>query len=159
MTTDTDGSRPVPDPTLLTTEQLHREIAAARERSDLLLAGADRLMAEKFASVDKQFELIERQRVELKLDTGGAVAAALAAAKESVAKSEAATSEQLKQISQTFATEISGLRESIAEVKERVSESANIKRGGTEKLGAIYALAGFVVAVFILGTGVLAWVN
>jgi hypothetical protein len=60
------GSTPRPDPTVLTTDQLIREIAHLKELMGL------------------HFELIEEQRVESKIDNAKALDAALLAAKESV---------------------------------------------------------------------------
>jgi hypothetical protein len=110
MTSDEKGgSRPVPDPTLLTTQQLLREVATSREiietrldamdkAIELLQRGADRspsvidvtvrqlqaLHEEKFRSIALQF--IERDtRIEqTSRDSKVAVDAALQAAKEAV---------------------------------------------------------------------------
>jgi hypothetical protein len=65
-TPQSDDSRPVPDPTLLTTAALNREIGHLKELHDL------------------RFQLIEMQRLESKSDSKEALAAALATAKESV---------------------------------------------------------------------------
>lgn len=133
---ETPGS--APDPTVLTTEQLmremssverefalrqetrQREIKALKELVETLISALADVTAEEFRSVKTQFELIERQRVEQKSDTKAAVDAALIAQKEavqeqttasglSIAKSEAATAKQLDQLSTTFTTAISGV--------------------------------------------------
>ena len=83
--------------------------------------------------VDKEFELVERQRVEQKKDTKDAVDAALTAQKEAVreqtvasslatTKSETATLKQIEQLSLSFTTAVEALRRSIDEVKERIGE-------------------------------------
>jgi hypothetical protein len=69
---DDEGSRPVPDPTLLTTEALLREISHLEKLINL------------------RFELIERQRLESKEDNQKALDAALLTAKDSVAALAAA---------------------------------------------------------------------
>jgi hypothetical protein len=67
MSDDVPGDlKPRPDPTLLTTEQLNREIGHLKELLNL------------------RFELIERQRLESKDDNQKALDAALTAAKDSV---------------------------------------------------------------------------
>ena len=104
------GSVPSPDPTILTTDALHREVTAlerlldnrigslergVREERDML----NRERMEQFAALREllearltamagqialQFDLVERQRVEQKIDTKSAVDAALIAQKEAV---------------------------------------------------------------------------
>jgi hypothetical protein len=64
----------IADPTVLTTEQLMREIKHVHD-----------LMAAQQATVQTHFKLLEGQRVELKGDTGKAVDAALTSAKDAVA--------------------------------------------------------------------------
>ena len=166
MTEPNGGSRPVPDPTLLTTEALNREIAALKESIDQWCVGHLQLqdteqsyVREKFdlqesalgrrlaaveaeidsrfvtlqELVDKEFQLVERQRVEQKKDTKDAVDAALTAQKEAVreqtvasslatTKSETATLKQIEQLSLSFTTAVEALRRSIDEVKERIGE-------------------------------------
>lgn len=130
--------RPVPDPTSLTTEALQRAIGSlqglitlqmtheseSREAADIAIQ----------AFSERELELIERQRVEQKLDTKAAVDAALAAAKEavkeqttasglSISKSENATNEQIKQLNVTFSTAISGVDRTINDWKDRVTSA------------------------------------
>jgi len=139
-------------------------------------AGEKSLMEEKFKKVEQQFELVENQRVEQKVDTKSAVDAALIAQKEAVreqttaseraiAKSETATNKQLEQLAATFATAAESLRRSIDDVKERVGDvdksirqslaevDAKANRTASEKVGATesktgtYATIGLIVAV------------
>jgi DNA repair exonuclease SbcCD ATPase subunit len=146
------------DPTRLTTEALRREIAlleisvqrriaSVEAEIDVRLNSTQELrdeqfkgMQERFLRVQKEFELIERQRVEQKKDTKDAVDAALTAQKEAVkeqttasslatAKSETATLKQIEQLQTTFTTAIEALRRSIDEVKERISdETRNLRQ-------------------------------
>lgn len=140
-------SKPNPDPSILTTDALQREVAIiddkfkdqaqVREREhaslqelfEAKLQGAGNITSEKFTSVETQFDLIERQRVEQKKDTKDAVDAALSAAKEavkeqttaserSIAKSETATTKQLEQLTATFSTAILGVTTSINDLKD-----------------------------------------
>jgi len=125
------NSRPVPDPTVLTTEQLLREISALEKLLDERLQGFKGEAEEKFRSVDRQFALVEQQRVEQKKDTKDAVDAALTAQKEavreqttaserSIAKSETATTKSIEQLGTTFNTAVEGLRRENADLKERI---------------------------------------
>lgn len=139
--TDND-SRPVPDPTTLTTAALYREIQHL-----------ERLVFDRFA-------LEERNRVEQKNDTKQAVDAALIAQKEAVKeqtiasekaidKSEANTSKQIEEQGKTFGADIDNL-------KERVGKIESVKVGGREQTANIYAFIGFLAALVVLGGAVLA---
>jgi len=132
MERDDRGSRPVPDPTVLTTEALQREIRALERLLTQRIEGLAEVETERFVRVDAQFELVEKQRVEQKTDTKAAVDAALIAQKEAVkeqttaseraiAKSEAATAKQLEQLGTTFVTALEGLRRDIDGLKERIT--------------------------------------
>ena len=137
--------RPRPDPTILTTEALHREVAALRELIEERITATDLLVSEKFSSVDRQLDLVERQRVEQKSDTKAAVDAALTAQKEAVReqtlasekaiqKSETSTTKQLEQITITFSTALTGLNAQLDDIKARVVTIEAIKVGGQEKV-------------------------
>jgi len=170
---------PVPDPTYLTTAQLLREVEAAKELLssgheatqqllELSIEDLKEVLDEKFEKVEQQFELVERQRVEQKKDTKDAVDAALTAQKEAVreqtaaseraiAKSEAATSKQLDQLSVTFTTEASSLRREMGEQKERLTTIEQRKVGGSEQrteqrqsLAGVYAAIGALGIVFFV---------
>lgn len=144
------GSTPVPDPTTLTTDQLRREIGAARESfglefanlknlldalavsSDRNLTSAMDLCNVKFGSVEDKLALGERQRVEQKSDTEKAIQAALLAQQaavsaqaesfeKSVNKSEVATNKQLDQMQATFRAENNNLGLNLDDLKGRVT--------------------------------------
>jgi len=167
------GSRPVPDPTQLTTEALQREIKALKELIETRLVSAAQLTEqkfrthdEKFEKVEQEFELVERQRVEQKLDTKSAVDAALIAQKEAVkeqttasataiAKSEAGTSEQLKQLGVIQNTAIAGVTTILNDLKERVVKIEALKLGSREATEDRQASTGLIAAVVgaIVGVG------
>jgi hypothetical protein len=161
-----ENSRPTPDPTVLTTEQLERAIENVTKLLESRIKAVDDGCTLRFETVKGQFVLVERQRVEQKEDTTRAVEAAFSAAKEgitlqttaserAITKSETAMLEQLKQLGANFKTEIKGVTDGLGEVKDRVSKIESLKQGGKEQLAAIYALAGFLVALLVIG-GVLA---
>ena len=156
---------PVPDPTLLTTQQLIREITSLREVIDLRIESVLDTMEEKFHKADQEFELVERQRVEQKKDTKDAVDAALTAQKEAVreqtaaseraiAKSEAATSKQLDQLSLTFTTEVAALRRELGEVKNRATAIEQQKIGAKEDRTGLYATIGAVAIILLVAIAV-----
>jgi len=138
------GARPVPDPTVLTTEQLLREIGRLEKLLETSINGVEKLVVEKFVSVGSTFTLIERQRVEQKEDTAKAVAAALAAAKEAVneqkdaqerasTKTETAFDGQLKQLSATFGQWQAGQSTVVDDLKARVVAMESWRLGGQEQ--------------------------
>lgn len=138
-----DENPPVPDPTVLTTEQLLREVAQAKDLMEARIEGVEAVVAERFRGVDEKFDLVERQRLEQKKDTKDAVDAAFSAAKEavkeqtnasdrSISKSESATKEQLTQLSTTFTTQIKAVTDSQGDLKERVQSIESIKQGVLE---------------------------
>jgi hypothetical protein len=122
------------DPTLLTTRAILREVELLSEKVEVQLDGLREIHREKFAAIDKRFELVELQRLEQKADTKTAVDAALSAQKEAVkeqttaselaiSKSENATVKQLEQLGTTFKTTIEGVTTIVGDLKERVSRN------------------------------------
>jgi len=131
-------TKPTPDPTILTTEQLLREVgnslllmraemAGMTKERDAKLVAVD----VKFAAVEREFELIEARRQEQKVDTKTAVDAALAAAEKAfrdqtanqekaIQKSETASIEQAKQQNATFSASLQAIADTLADVKDRV---------------------------------------
>lgn len=171
-------SPPVPDPTVLTTEQLLREIGTLKELFDTALEGHNMVNIQRFENVATQLGLVERQRVEQKEDTKAAVDAALAAAKEavkeqttasqlSIGKSEASTKEQLSQLSTTFTTAQQALTQAIVVLTTRVerienqrsaiAEQRNDTRGGAGvifgAIGTVVGVIGLIVTVVVLSLG------
>lgn len=196
MTIETEKT----DPTKLTTQMVLREVGiledkvdnailvrqreqqSIRELLESKLDDTSQIREEKFHSIETQFDLIERQRVEQKLDTKQAVDAALIAQKEavheqtiasglSIAKSEAATAKQLDQLSVTMSTAIAGVTQSasetkdnlnsvISDLKERLLKIESVKAGINEEkhntrdnIGLIYTIGGIIlIALTIVGT-------
>lgn len=152
---------PVPDPTIITTEVIQREILHVREMAELREECADelrladeKLQTVKFDAVKEQQALGERLRLEQKADTALAVGAALSAAKEAVAaqaaafeasvnKSELSMTKQLESISTTFKTEIINIAAQISDLKK----SRDTGAGRTAAWAAAVAFGVAVVAV------------
>jgi Fe2+ transport system protein B len=206
------GSRPIPDPTVLTDAAIARSERAMRDYvdgqlsvRDERLAGIDEATKLRLGSVvdfspeidtkvsgleklmDNKFESAERLRVEQKKDTKDAVDAALNAAKEavkeqtassekSITKSELATGAQIKQLQDTFATAIEGLRRSFDDLKDREVEDVRTLRqsitdvattangsnqrqvGAKEDRSALYATIGLVITMVLFGIAILGFV-
>lgn len=162
-------TRPVPDPTSLTTAALQREITVLRELMFEKMAGMQAVREQELANVNDKFSQAESSRVEQKSDTKAAVDAALSAAKEAVKeqttaseartdKSEASTTKSIDQLEATFNTAFEGLRREISDVKERVTAVEQQKKGGQEATEARRAtIQPFqVVIIGLIGSGILA---
>lgn len=152
-----------PDPTVLTTAALMREIEHLNKTFDQIFRARDEIRNDKFSYVEKQFALIERHREEQKLDTKAAVDAALIAQKEAVkeqtlaseraiAKSESATTKQLDQQASGFSTAISGVFNQLNDVKERMTRVESGKQGGTDRAQAINTVIIAVLALITMGS-------
>lgn len=162
-----DPISPEGDPTTRTIETLHREIAGLEGKVKILLEGIEQITDEKFHSVERQFELVERQRAEQKVDTKQAVDAALTAQKEAVkeqttaseraiAKSETATTKQLDQLAVTFATAINGVTTLLNDLKERVAKVEASKQGVSGAATQLIAVLGLLMTIgmgiFVIAT-------
>lgn len=166
MTMPLGDTRHVDDPSALTTAQLHREITILRELLDALFLGAEEINVQRFAAIEKELSLVERQRVEQKSDTKAAVDAALTAQKEAVkeqttasdraiAKSEMAMTKQLEQLQATFATAINGVTLLLNDAKERIVKIEANKSGGDSVVTKILAGIGGAAGVIAIIIGVL----
>ena len=187
------GSRPVPDPTLLTTQQLLREIFSLKEliftRIDgmdkgitLLQSQADKVPSiavvnasvealrqyfeEKFHSISIQFTERDTRTESSARDSKVAVDAALQAAKEavgeqnkssalSIAKSEAATTKQIDQISLIINATTKGTDDKIDDLKTRLTAMEGARSGGRDagsvvvQVIAAIASLGFVLMIIV----------
>lgn len=163
-------TRPDPDPTLLTTQQLLRELARAQEYNDAerrvileRIVRIEEVAQVRAQSIDNQFAAIEAWRKEQKVDTKTAVDAALTAAstavreqtaagEKAIAKSEASASEQGKLQAATFTAELRGLNLVVTDVKDRVTKLEAMKSGAKESQAGLIAivLAGIAVAGFMI---------
>jgi hypothetical protein len=178
------GSVPSPDPTILTTQNLQREILAVRELLEFRVNSILALMEEKykdcFGRFDRQedqlmgrLERIEAARLEHKEDTTKAVENALNAQKElvrqetsasekAIEKSEATTNKQLEALAENLRTEILTLRRAMDDNKERiqlVDAKANAvleqKAGAKESQAGLYAAIGAVGVILTIGIAIL----
>lgn len=123
--TPLDSVRPQSDPSALTTESLLREITHLRE-----------LVEERFRSVDQQF---------LMKDT--AVQAALAAAKEAVAKNEEATEKQIDRILETIAALDRSHAAQVMDLKERLDRGDGTGSGKSQTWAVVVAIIGAIAVI------------
>lgn len=151
MVAEHGDSRPVPDPTTLTTEALHREVAMARESFELRISALDRLVMEKFAS-------IEEHRKEQKVDSDTRIQAALAAVKEENSKTASSTAKQIDSLKDTFGTSIAGLTTNLNDLKDRMTKTEGNTGGQAQARANLYAGLSAFVALIIIGGFVFAFV-
>lgn len=149
--------RPVPDPTLLTTEQLLRETKNAVALLRAEIEGDRDTSAVRFDGVTREFSMIEDRRKEQKIDTKTAVDAALQAAKEAMSKIEASTLDQAKQQNATFTANLQAVVNNVSDIKDRIGtiEASKIgamemKSGARLDLGVIFSLIAIAVVLFNL---------
>lgn len=147
------GLRPVPDPTVLTTEQLHREIAALREFVLGEIRHVGEMNIEKFTAVGAQFESVNdkfrdvaMRTAEQKTDTKDALDAALQAAKDAVslqteasdkaiAKSEAATTKQIDALAVLVDKSADATTEKIVDLKSRLDKLESALQARSQGIG------------------------
>jgi DNA repair exonuclease SbcCD ATPase subunit len=180
VSNDRENSRPTPDPTILTTEQLLREVDRVKELMTALVEGLREVTDERFRSVNQLLVTLERQRTELKADlaatrieqkadTKAAVDAALIAQKEAVkeqtsaseraiAKSEASNTKQTDQLQASFAAAITQVTTTFNDLKTRVERIENLKQGGQDNKTALYAAIGLVATVIVAAVIVVGFV-
>lgn len=105
-------STPTPDPTVLTTDALRREIKASTDltnakldalghRLDTKIDGNAALSEERHAHTRRELIAGEERRLEHKKDTKDTVDTAFAGAEKAIAKSERAAADQIKSVEST----------------------------------------------------------
>ncbi len=157
---------PRPDPTLLTTEQLLREIGALERLLDARFLTLETKMAghflidtERFSKTEEHFLLVESLRLEQKKDTKEALESALAAQKEAARKQDDATKETISKLSQLLDISARGLSDKVDDLKDRVVRAEASRQGASEtkqeqraNITAVQAAVGIVVTVILLAT-------
>jgi hypothetical protein len=151
------GLRPVPDPTTLTTEQLHREVGILRELIEGQLKSMDDLMDEKFNGVEQKFTLVERQRIEQKADAKEALAAALQAAEKAVDEQTKAARKDIDALGSRVDTALHAQSDAIGSITGRVTVIEAVKIGTSEtrqgvssQVGLMIAFVGLLVSVAVV---------
>jgi uncharacterized protein (DUF342 family) len=162
---ENDASRtPVPDPTKLTTDAVNaavdisrREINALRELLCQRMDGMDAAEIERYKRMEERFARVEQMRIEQKNDVAAAVAAALAAQKEAIGKTELSTKEQITSLSATASTAYEAIRRDIDDLKARVTIVEAAKLGASEAKAGVSSQAGLAIAALglvVAGFGV-----
>lgn len=154
---------PVPDPTKLTTDAVNAALDITRRETkalqDLLcqrMDGMDAAERERYQMMEERFARVERMRVEQKDDVAAAVAAALAAQKEAIGKSEAATKEQIVALGVNASVANEAIRRDIDDLKSRVTIVESVKFGANEAKAGMTSTAQAWIAVLGLLVAVMA---
>jgi hypothetical protein len=147
---DIPDTRPIPDPTILTTEASARLEKALRAQILSEVAHLNVLFSEKFAAMQMQLSMIDARTAEQKSDTKAALDAALAAQKEAVAsqtasfnkendKTEKAATERIKSVETLLTTSTRSTDDKISDIKDRVIAIEAVKLGAVEGAASIHS--------------------
>jgi hypothetical protein len=150
----TEDSRPVPDPTALTTVQLLRELGSLRdlltarldakqEAFELRIANVEAVMEERIASVFRMFDERDVRTAQASAAADQALNAALQAAKELVTaqgeasaaaavKTETSFTKQIDQIGTIIQTQAIAFGDRLTEIKERIDRGEGQGAGRSE---------------------------
>jgi hypothetical protein len=157
-------SVPRPDPTVLTTEALIREINHLREltkaerRADVseieALArahdkhheGLDRLRQSEHQSVSSEISALKELLKEALASRDQALTAALAAAKEATGKAEDATTKQLDALRLNFDVEIKAIKDLLSDFKANASTAGGRSAGKEYVWGVVILIAALVLS-------------
>jgi len=166
--------RPIPDPTLLTTEASVRLEAMIRNLIQTEITHQNDLFSEKFERIDMRFNMLDARTAEQKSDTKAALDAALAAQKEAVAsqtasfkenitKSETAATERIKGVETLLATSSRATDDKISDLKDRViaieagklgsvEQVANQRASGVDTRGVMASIISIVTATIAVAS-------
>lgn len=146
--------RPIPDPTVLTTQQLLGAIASLKELVMQRLDGMDKASAksEKLFRAEitalrdvqnQKFKSIQVQFRERQIN----IAAEIAAGKEAVNKAEEATTKQSDEQARRIDATRDGLTDKIEDIKSRLNLREGKGSGMEASWGILVAVVGMVIGV------------
>lgn len=161
-----DDVRPIPDPTVLTTEASTRLEKSLRELTLSEIAHLESLLTERFARIETQFKMLDSRTAEQKQDTNNALTAALSAQKEqaalqnnasekSITKSETATIERIKAVETLLAASTHASDEKSDDLKSRIVALEAIKLGIVEGAAGVHSSSDNMRAILTSVVGVL----
>lgn len=157
--------KPDPDPTTLTTDALHREVAAIEELFDAKLKTLTETTAEKFRGIEIQFALRDTAAEKLAAADQKAISAALQAQKEdaaarnesnaaAIAKSEAGFTKQIDGIGILINTMTRSFDDKLTDLKSRLDRGDGRTVGTSDQRTDSRSNVGMVVG--IVGAGMAA---
>lgn len=157
----TEVKTPTPDPTILTTDSLRREIAASTsltdaklealsQRLDTKIDGNAALSEERHNFTRRELIAGEERRLEHKKDTKDTVDTAFAGAEKAIAKSERAAADQIKSVEST----VNDLKDRVLRLEtqqQTKTEGRDDSRSNVGMIvGVVGAMFGFIVIVLAL---------
>ncbi len=160
--------RPVPDPTVLTTQMADKMEAMLRNLIKTEIEHRDDLVGAEFKLVDQQFTDLKERTAEQKRDTKDALDAALAAQKEaarestissekSITKSETGTAERIRAVEILLGSATTGIDDKVGDLKDRIVAIENRGVGLREAAGtahdtsaALMARVAIVISALVL---------
>jgi hypothetical protein len=167
-------TRPDPDPTLLTTENLRREIANLKDLLEANLIASHELTVseirvlssvteERFSGIAIQFAERDKRTEQLSLADKTAIAAALQAQKEAAGATNESNSVALAKMENNFtklidqgsvllASVVKNTDDKINDLKSRIDTGDGKSRGMGDVIGWIVGAAGLVFALAALLT-------
>jgi len=163
---DRAGSVPVPDPTVLTTQQLTKQIDSLKE----LLSQADQSMLdrlealrllheERFNSIAQQFKERDTRTDQLATASTVAINAALQAAKEAVVNQNISNEKAIAKIEANTTKFLDNLDAKIIDLKEDIGALKNqgigqVTQREAYQTDASFYVAALAVVVAIIGAGI-----
>lgn len=164
-------SKPLPDPTILTTEQLLREVGHVQSLLETQVKCMIELSEERKGRIDELTSIREKHRLEIKGDTNKALEAALKAQQDAVVQQNSYYGEQLKSLAEStkesinklaelFTTSNKAIADKVDDVKERVGQIESRKEGATEnktqtqdstRLMIAFAALVTTIVLFVMG--------
>lgn len=145
---------PRPDPTSLTTAQLFREVSALKEIIDSRIESLMSRYNERFSSINMRFSERDIRLEQATRDASVAIGAALNAAKEAAAKSDASTIKQIDQQATMIDSTTRALDSKITDLKDRMfryeSTEASLvgsRQGVQAGIGVLLGLMGVLMAI------------
>jgi hypothetical protein len=140
-TPDTRNNRPftpVPDPTVLTTEALQREVVAIKELLGVRFDAARDLTSERFLRVDDSLSA-QKELITL----------VVTAQKEAVDKTEASVAGQVRALTEQFKLGTTNLAAQLSDLKDRVVRAEAVRLGVTQQREETRAVSSGVVAAVV----------
>ena len=157
---------PIPDPSLLTTQQLRYETESLRQTvkqwidslqllHEARMDGRDAQYAEKFQSVQIQFKERDVRTEQTASQVKLAVDAALQAQKEATGEANKSFTKQIDALGTTIRTAISGLDLRLGELRDRLTriEGAGLGREHASTAGQTSRENAFSIIAIIIGIG------
>jgi hypothetical protein len=172
--------RPIPDPTVLTTEAIRRDIDHLRELFDARYVGLEadfesftshhdrehreiveraiqhlkELTDEKFRGIAVQFAERDVRTQQAFTASTEAITAAMAAQEKAIGKSEVAVAKQIEELRTTFVTALDGTNAKVDDVKDRVVRAEGSLTGEEKRSSGFNQTTALVIAAVTALVGI-----